>query len=167
MEIVDNTQKKNILFDTWNIWIHYCYDNNWNLESYQKLSNIETVEDIIVFFNLISEKIIKNSMIFIMRNNITPLWEDEKNKEGACLSYKIHNKLIFNIFKKVSILLMGETLVDENFRSLINGISISPKKNYVILKIWLNNNNEIKSNIINNSSELNNFQYIFKKHIES
>ena len=106
-------------------------------------------------------------MIFIMRNNITPLWEDEKNKEGACLSYKIHNKLIFNIFKKVSILLMGETLVDENFRSLINGISISPKKNYVILKIWLNNNNEIKSNIINNSSELNNFQYIFKKHIES
>ena len=167
MQLSSNLENKNDLNDNWNIWLHYCYDNSWELESYKKICTLDCVEDIIVFFYLISEKIIKNSMIFIMRDTISPLWEDEKNKDGSCLSYKIHNKQIANIFKKVSILLMGETLLDDNFKNNINGISISPKKNYVILKIWLNIHCISNTNIVNTLSELTNYQCILKKHIEN
>ena len=51
MQLSSNLENKNDLNDNWNIWLHYCYDNNWELESYKKICTLDCVEDIIVFFN--------------------------------------------------------------------------------------------------------------------
>ena len=35
---------------------------------------------------------IKNAMLFIMRDNIKPMWEADENKEGGSMSFKIYKK---------------------------------------------------------------------------
>ena len=55
-----------------------------------------------------------------------------------CFSYKISNKNVASVWKNLSYTLVGETLTEEKtIRANINGITISPKKNFCIIKIWL------------------------------
>ena len=69
---------------------------------------------------------IKNCMLFLMRNNIQPIWEDPKNRGGGCFSYKINNKIIISCWKNLSYVLLGETLTKPQLSAYINGITISP-----------------------------------------
>jgi hypothetical protein len=101
-----------------------------------------------------------------MRKNIIPSWEDTHNRKGGCFSYKVSLNNINETWKLLSLLLVGETLtVNNKLMETINGISISPKKNFCIIKIWLSgcdyqNSSEIK-NIL---PGINNVNSIFKKH---
>jgi hypothetical protein len=73
-----------------------------------------------------------------MKDAILPLWETEDNIDGGCFSYKISNNNIVAIFKILLYKIVGNTLIDdENISTNINGISISPKKNFCIIKIWM------------------------------
>jgi hypothetical protein len=59
----------------------------------------------------------------------------------------------------------GETLcVDKKHNSLINGITISPKKNFCIIKIWLLNCSVQDPNIIISIPNLLKQGCLFKKH---
>jgi hypothetical protein len=85
-----------------------------------------------------------------MREHIMPRWEDEHNKNGGCLSFKV-NKQDFNekLFE-VGALILGETMGKTDMTSTcINGFSISPKKNYHIIRIWLKNNERINRSLFN------------------
>ena len=48
----------------------------------------------------INESIVKNTMLFLMRSGITPLWEDPKNRYGGCFSFKVVNKHVHSIWNK-------------------------------------------------------------------
>ena len=106
-----------------------------------------------------------NSMLFLMRENINPIWEDENNKKGGCFSYKVNNKLVNDLWKKMAYLLMGESLASLEVSKDINGITISPKKNFCIIKIWLSNCNYNNPDVISSIEYLNKTGCLFKKHI--
>ena len=80
------------------VWAHLP-DTNWSLKSYIKICKIETAEDIIALNNSLPDQLIKNCMLFLMRDKILPMWEDPKNCEGGCFSFKIINKNIANVWK--------------------------------------------------------------------
>jgi hypothetical protein len=157
----------NKLNDNWCIYIHLCNDTNWDVNSYKIIATFNTLEKAIAIIENIKSDIITKSMIFIMKNNIKPLWEDPANKKGGCFSYKINNNNIYNTWKVLSYSLIGNTLInDDNILNNINGISISPKKNFCIIKLWLNDINNIEDNnsikvFINNqlNNQLLNNQY--------
>ena len=130
-----------ILQNQWNLYYHLPHDNNWNLNSYKIImENINSVEKITALNESLPENIVKYCMLFIMKKGITPLWEDTKNRDGGCFSYKVTNKTVHQIWKTLLYKLCGETLcVDTKYNTSINGITISPKKNFCIIKIWLNN----------------------------
>tara|TARA_B110000211_G_C14093141_1_gene560676 strand:+ start:14368 stop:14775 length:408 start_codon:yes stop_codon:yes gene_type:complete len=67
---------------------------------------------------------------------IEPRWEDVHNKRGGYWSFKIENNVAVKSWDVLSKFLIGETLCDNH--SIINGISISPKKQFCIIKIWNN-----------------------------
>jgi len=59
----------------------------------------------------------------------------------------------------------GDTLcVDKKYNSFINGITISPKKNFCIIKIWLENCSVQDPNIVVNIPNLMKQGCLFKKH---
>jgi hypothetical protein len=128
----------NKLNNDWTCWIHYQNDNEWTLESYKLISKFSYLKEIALFIENLHESIIKKTMVFFMKDTILPLWETEDNIDGGCFSYKISNNNIVAIFKILLYKIVGNTLSDdENISANINGISISPKKNFCIIKIWM------------------------------
>ena len=133
------TTQQHSLHDKWNVYYHLPNDKNWELSSYYVIINsIETAEQVILINDLINENIVRNCMLFVMRTGITPMWEDPRNRNGGCFSYKVINKTVPDVWKHLFYLLCGEKLcVDDENNKHINGITISPKKNFCIIKIWL------------------------------
>lgn len=158
----------NPLNNYWTLWIHLPHDTNWNIDSYKKICSFRYLEQAIALINQIQENLVVNCMLFIMREDIKPIWEDEKNKNGSCISYKINNRLVYNIWRQMSIFMVSETLLDNiDHQSAINGITVSPKKNFCIVKLWFNNNIDEKTTISVNKgiADLSNFEGIFKRHM--
>ena len=138
------------LEDKWVLWYHRVDDEDWSLKSYQKLTTLSTIEDFYKMANSI--KNISAGMFFIMKEGITPLWEDERNVKGGYWSYKVNKSLCNKVWFELTASLIGKTLTaDINHYKYINGISFSPKINNCIFKIW-NNDKRISDNyIISNS----------------
>lgn len=152
-----------LLNTKWILWFHNPLDNNWNIDSYINIATITSIEDFWSIYNNIDSKIIENGMLFLMRDKIEPLWEHTENINGGSWSFKITKENIKNIWDEISINLCIEN-VSNNDKNIINGISISPKKKFSILKIW-NKNKNIDS--IENLTKLDILSYeesLYKPH---
>ena len=127
----------------WDLWFHSIEDKNWSNTSYRHLYTIDNIFDIKLLKEHIHQNYLQNGMFFIMRENIFPTWEDPDNREGCCISFKIPASKLHedwnNIVERV---LTEDILKDTNKWEEINGISISPKKEFNIIKLWLRNNTD-------------------------
>ena len=126
---------------------------------------MSNVEDMLSLYSVMPEKLIKNCMLFLMRSGINPTWEDPANKEGGCFSFKVSNKTVPQVWKKLSYVLAGETLSNNHKLSkVINGITISPKRAFCIVKIWMKNCSIQNPSKLTEISGLSVQGCIFKKH---
>jgi hypothetical protein len=161
-----NTPTDYKLYDKWTLWAHLPHDTNWTFESYIRILTFDTAEAIIMLLETIPEEMTSNCMLFIMREGIKPMWEDPKNKKGGCFSYKINNKNVSSVWKNLSYSLVGESLTEDvNVRPCINGITISPKKNFCIVKIWLANCAYQNPAVIADNLGISSMGCLFKTHI--
>jgi translation initiation factor 4E len=127
-----------LLYDKWVLWAHLPHDTDWSIKSYKKIMTVKTIEEMVALYSAIPEKLVKNCMLFVMRDGIKPMWEDPLNSKGGCFSFKVTNKAVSQVWYQLSYILVGETLTnDPRLWKLINGITISPKKSFCIIKIWL------------------------------
>jgi hypothetical protein len=149
----------------WILWAHLPHDTDWSLSSYKEITTLETIEDTLMLFENFPEVMIKNCMLFLMRKGILPIWEHKKNINGGCFSYKINNRNVAYSWKNLSYVLLGETLTSPELSKYINGITISPKKNFCIIKIWLENCNYNNPDIITEIDGITKHGCLFKKHI--
>ena len=102
------------------------------------MGDIGALEQLIAVNESVTENIIKNCMLFVMRAGITPMWEDPQNRRGGCFSYKVTNKTVVGVWRRLTYLLAGYSLtVDPAHMDYVNGITISPKRGFCILKIWM------------------------------
>ena len=155
-----------ILNDKWNYYYHLPGDSNWSLSSYKVImENIDSAEAVKSLNSQIKNGIIKNTMLFVMRSHITPLWEDPNNRKGGCFSFKVLNRQVSDIWKNLLCTLCGETLCfDKTKNEYINDITISPKKNFCIVKVWMNCCNIQDPNFIIDIPNLSKNGCIFKRH---
>tara|TARA_Y100000389_G_scaffold203925_1_gene254125 strand:+ start:3737 stop:4207 length:471 start_codon:yes stop_codon:yes gene_type:complete len=133
------------LTNEWVIYFHDFMDTNWNRESYEKLVSIDNVVDFWTIFNVIKEKL-SVGMFFFMKTNIFPKWDDNENTKMSYMSIKILKTNASVFMEKILVHLMTDTLYMNN-PHLINGLSISPKKNFCICKIWINSIEDVHKNI--------------------
>jgi len=168
MEAVASTEAPQLhsLHDKWTLWAHLPHDTDWTVKSYKEILTFDSVEQAITLCETLPEQMIKNCMLFLMREGIKPTWEDEKNRRGGCFSYKVSNKSVTGAWKNLSYTLVGEVLTqDERLRPTINGITISPKKNFCIIKIWLATCECQNPAMIAQDSGLSSHGCLFKKHV--
>lgn len=124
------------LNDTWVLYFHDPSDNaNWTIDSYHKLATIATVEEFAEVFTAFQHMWGKG-MFFIFREHSLPMWEHETNRRGGCLSYKANRNDAATQFFDLAARILGETAADDG-ESRINGFSITPKRNYSLLRVWL------------------------------
>jgi|TARA_Y100000389_G_C17453550_1_gene516453 hypothetical protein len=127
------------LNNKWILWYHSITDNNWSKSSYKQLSNIETLFDYVYYKENFKQDHYQNGMFFYMKDNIFPNWEDPDNRNGGCLSFKVPSKNIIEEWNELLLRYITDNILKEN-NDEINGISISPKKEFNIIKIWFRNN---------------------------
>jgi hypothetical protein len=126
------------LENKWKLWAHLPHNTDWSLSSYQCIYDFHSMEDVIAISETLPEILVKNCMLFIMKDGISPVWEDTQNRAGGCFSYKVPNKNVYSVWKELTYVLTGETLSSNpSFMKNVNGITISPKKNFCIIKIWM------------------------------
>jgi hypothetical protein len=155
-----------LLNSKWTLWYHKSDDTDWSLQSYIKLASFSSIEEFAIVYNSLEAVHIQNAMLFLMRDKIAPIWESDENKEGGCFSFKIYRQEIYEAWNELSTLLIGEGLLKEkNDFSCINGISISPKKTFSIIKIWLKNNENNEATKFNEIVKFNFQDAIYKKHV--
>ena len=124
----------------WNLWAHLPQEPDWTSKSYKKIYQFKNLEEAIAITESLPEGLIKNCMLFIMKDGIIPMWEDQKNRNGGCFSYKVSNKNVYEVWRDLTYVLVGETISSNViFVNSVTGITISPKKNFCIIKIWMTN----------------------------
>ena len=129
--------------------------------SYHNITTLSKWGDVPKFYNTLNKATGESSYadfdIFIMKNDISPLWEDIENRNGSICSIKIDSlEEAYGILKKLTYHMVNNTLLkfSPNNWNSVNGLSFSPRKMdhisadafCVIVKMWF------KSNIINHAS---------------
>jgi len=154
------------LANKWTMWAHLPHDTDWSIGSYKKIYTFGTAEDAIALAETMPDVLVKNCMLFLMKEGIKPIWEDPKNRAGGCFSYKIANKSVYEVWKELSYVLVGETIsAQSSFVANVTGITISPKKNFCIIKIWMSTCANQNPNIITTEVKgMTSQGCIFKKH---
>jgi hypothetical protein len=166
MDTMSIQSPKYSLNDKWNLYYHLPDDKNWEVNSYTTiLGDIQFAEEVLAINNAMPEPVISKCMLFLMRKGIAPMWEDPKNRTGGCFSYRILNKQVADVWRTLMLLVCGETLmVNTGLNKHINGITISPKKNFCIVKIWLDTTEYQDPTVIKQIVNLPIQGCLFKKH---
>ena len=126
------------LHTAWVLWSHLPDDRDFSDASYTHLALFRTVEDVVCLMSQLPAKLVENCMFFVMRQGIKPQWEDTLNREGGYFSYKVNNGSVLSNWKDLVYATLGETLcADKDVMAHVTGITISPKRNFCILKIWM------------------------------
>lgn len=156
---------KHSLNNKWIMWYHHSR-NNWKIDGYKKIFIINTIKDFWDLHNNI-EKIggINNMHFFLMRENVEPIWEHPGNKTGGCWSFKIPSEQAFDLWQKLGVYMIGETM--SSLPLLINGISICLKNPATsVIKIWNNNSKYNSINLLpHNIIDEYGYNIIYKAHI--
>ena len=161
----------------WDLWYHSLSDNKWTKTSYKNIFKIETLVDYKILIEKLELQHLQNGMYFLMRDDIFPNWEDPDNRCGGCWSYKVPGKNIKKTWDKILLKILTENIITHNEEledsenvkinsNEINGISISPKKEFNIIKIW-NKNSDLseKLDLSETNKLLEDEGYIYKKHL--
>jgi hypothetical protein len=160
------------------VLVHHNDDQNWDYISYHNICTLSKWEDIPQLFNTLDkaggETKFTDFDIFIMKNDISPMWEDIENRNGSICSIKVDSlKDGYEILKQLLIYAANNTLMEFSPESWdkINGLSFSPKRMdnlnsdssfCVIIKIWFKQNYGNNTNI---DKYLNpNIQELLKKY---
>ena len=124
------------LNNKWVLWFHSLKNPNWDNKSYIKVIEIKTLLDYKLLEDVLRINHLQNGMFFLMKNEIFPTWEDPKNRLGGCISFKYDNNILKEWLRTL-LFCITNNLFKKNNIDEINGISIAPKKEFNIVKIWI------------------------------
>ena len=164
-QVTSSIESYHQLSNRWTLWAHLPHNTDWSITSYIPITTFTTVEDTIAVTETLPAILVENCMLFIMKDGIKPTWEDPKNFDGGCFSFKVLNKNVATVWKDLSYVLTGETVSnDPKFQEKVTGITISPKKSFCILKIWMGGMGYQNPRVITQITGLDITGCLFKKH---
>jgi len=156
--------KDYILNQNWSLWFHSIKDTSWDETSYTKLIDIQNIFDLKYIIDSLKKENFHNSMFFVMKKGIFPNWEDKKNINGSCLSLKIPKNYIQTTWDTLLIRLITNSIFFDTYKQqYLNGISITPKKEFNIVKFWFEKNIKNLKGIQENKPYIQNKNYLYKK----
>jgi hypothetical protein len=159
-------EQSHALLGKWDLYYHLPQNKNWDLASYQLIfGDIDTADKLVAIVEGLSQNVMKYCMLFVMRSGITPMWEDPKNRNGGVFSYKVANKFVPDVWRTMFYAMCGETLSSNpKYSPLINGITVSHKKSFCIVKIWMADMSMQDGSVIIDIPNLTKHGVAFKAH---
>ena len=161
-----NMESFHKLSDYWTLWAHLPHNTDWSIKSYIPISTFTTIEQTLGVTETLPPVLVENCMLFMMREGVKPTWEDPKNRNGGCFSYKVSNKNVYKVWKDLTYVVVGSSVSkNTGFVNCVTGITISPKKNFCIIKIWMTDcNNQNPAIVTSDVKGISPHGCLFKKH---
>jgi len=160
-------KSKEIKFNNeWKVWYHNMNIKDWKITGFEVIHNINNVYDFWTLFKYLSDINFSVVNLFIMRENILPIWEDVMNRNGGTCSIRVNLKQYRALFEEIIIYCLIDKLVSCHAEE-INGISIIIKGNWGLIKILTKNKDLDIINFLNKDiiSKYNDVSIQFKKNI--
>lgn len=127
------------LAESISLYFHDYEDTNWNHESYEKLAEMRTAEEYWTVFNELKHKLCMG-MFFFMKENTFPRWDETEDSDLKYMfvSAKVLKQKIEGFVEHAMMKLISGSLLNKSADgAAIRGLSISPKKHFCIVKIWI------------------------------
>ena len=122
------------LNSTWTVWRKEINNRDWSINGYKKVYSFDTIED---FWKFFKDMKYYDYNFYLMRGDITPMYEDKANLNGCMVTYLSKKYNFMREFEDLLVHAVGEQLCDEEYA--VNGVSISMKQRSVVMQIWLKN----------------------------
>ena len=120
---------------SWSLYYHSMAETKWSLSTFQKVGTMATWRDFWGVVEGLTPVSIADGMFFLMRDPIPPLWENAQNIYGGSYSMRIPKDGAGEAFVAYAIAAMiGDITTDA--ANVVNGLSISPKRGFCIIKVW-------------------------------
>ena len=120
---------------SWTLYFHAQDENKWGLNTFTKISTITCWREFWSVLEAIGNDSISDGMFFFMRDPIPPLWENHQNVRGGVYSIRVQKQHATETYISYTIAcILGKLTTNPD--NIINGVSVSPKKNFNIIKVW-------------------------------
>ena len=101
-------------------------------------------------------------MFFLMKDGINPIFEDKQNINGGYWSLRITKKEATDIWNKILYYMCVDSITtDDKYEDKINGLSVSPKINNCIFKIWNSDYKFMKTEFLRKDMDAINLEETF------
>ena len=119
---------------SWTMYFHSPEETKWTVNTFVSLGPMKTWRDFWIIMETLKVEYLSDGMFFMMRDPSPPLWESSLNIRGGCYSFRYQKKEAHDVYLDFIIGAMLGSLTQPENR--INGITISPKRGFNIIKVW-------------------------------
>ncbi len=133
------------LMSQWTVWLHENSNSDWSILSYKPIFHINNIGEMWRFLNSFPNLDRTKHQYYIMRDGITPIWEDNNNKNGGICSIMLdcinrntkdlYDAICVDAFIGICCLVFNESFVMNN--GVVNGLCFSSKQKNVLIKLWI------------------------------
>jgi len=120
---------------SWTLYFHSPEETKWTLNTFINVGTMKTWYQFWAIMDLLKLETLSDGMFFMMRDPSPPLWESHYHIRGGCYSFRSQKKDAADVFTTyvIAAMLNSATTPLEN---TVNGLSISPKRGFNIIKVW-------------------------------
>ena len=120
---------------SWTLYFHSAEETKWTMNTFTKIATMGSWYQFWAVMDALNTNSFADGMFFMMREPSPPLWESHYHIRGGCYSFRCHKKNAADIFLDYVIASMINC-ASTNPGNYINGLSISPKRGFNIIKVW-------------------------------
>ena len=119
---------------SWTLYFHSPEETKWTLNTFVNVGTMKTWYQFWAIMDTLKTETLSEGMFFMMRDPSPPLWESHHHIRGGCYSFRCQKKEAADICVNYMIATMLNIVSHPN--NQINGLSISPKRGFNIIKVW-------------------------------
>ena len=120
---------------SWTAYFHEPEDSLWTAASYKLLQKCTSWEALGAVLRELGPHKTTNGLLRIMKEDISPLWENKANIRGGSYCLKVPRRSAIEVFTRYLAAAARGCCAKEAANEIV-GVTISPKKGFCIIKIW-------------------------------
>lgn len=153
---------------SWTIYVHEPDDKSWTSDSYKRISPITSWEMLGSVIRELGAHRITNGMMFGMRGDTSPLWENSANIRGGSYCIKVNRRNAAEIYQLYLVAAASGSATTDAAANPIVGVTMSPKKGFCIIKLWNANAKAFKnpSDIVILHDEIKVEEILYRPHTD-
>jgi hypothetical protein len=150
---------------TWVLWYHDPNNNDYSLQSYIKIGTVKNIDEFWTLIEAIPQDAWESGMFFFMRDGYRPLWDAPENSKGGAWSKKVDAADTYNVFIDCMVHCAANLFLTKYSEAIV-GVTVSPKGQFHIIKIWNTTTAVCDRKLFNSSLLMKNSDDIaFKAHM--